>query len=488
MGDENALADGKKADSIDAGSDSERSERERGTTDMQSPPQYSVTNTAPHWNDNLTRQSPARTSGGDCKCLNQDREGVDPLIDDGPGNKTVLDSSNTDTVRDPFTATGGLLGVDSVTADAAQQGGPTPLLTAIETGHIETVRHLLEAGADPNEYGAVGVTKEPEWRGRVRGPPPSKIYRTPLQLAAAKGNLPIVKLLMETYGADDSLVAPDGELALRLASENGHREVVAYLPPRRGGGFRRWKTRHDVAMRRAKRAARGIYRTVEVVAFHIPKLFVWTLPKHVIVLPIVNRVKWLYQHRGELPRLVADALKRSWRALRKFPGDVWDVLKRIPGAVRSLTRAVVAMIWGIPRAVEIAALWIWSGIQALAGALGRVFNRLFSFLHTAIVAVGTFFRNITLKNVWDGFVTFVHAVIVEGPKRLWHWICRLPDVTVRMLEAIWGFIGELLGWLFWGLIKALIYVPRKLWEILASVFNSVGHGGKEVMIWINPKR
>ncbi|KAI0908873.1 hypothetical protein F4823DRAFT_465437 [Ustulina deusta] len=57
-----------------------------------------------------------------------------------------------------------------------------------------------------------------------------------------------------------------------------------------------------------------------------------------------------------------------------------------------------------------------------------------------------------------------------------------------MLEAMWGCLGEFLRWLFWGLAKALAYVPRKLWEILASVFDSLGHGGQEVMIWINPKR
>lgn len=109
-------------------------------------------------------------------------------------------------------------------------------------------------------------------------------------------------------------------------------------------------------------------------------------------------------------------------------------------------------------------------------------------MHTVVVAVGTFFRNVTLKDVWDGFVAFVRAVVVEGPKRLWLWMRKFGHTAIKMLDALWGWYGRLLGWIFWILIKALTYVPRKVWEILASMFRSVGYGCKEVLIWINPKR
>jgi hypothetical protein len=42
------------------------------------------------------------------------------------------------------------------------------------------------------------------------------------------GNLVIVKILMEEYHCDDGLVASDGQIALRLAAQNGHREVVDF--------------------------------------------------------------------------------------------------------------------------------------------------------------------------------------------------------------------------------------------------------------------
>ena len=60
-------------------------------------------------------------------------------------------------------------------------------------------------------------------------------------IACEKGNLPLVKLLLDVYHCDDSIIAPDGQLALRLASFFKHREIVDYLPVRRGGGMKRWK-------------------------------------------------------------------------------------------------------------------------------------------------------------------------------------------------------------------------------------------------------
>ena len=118
-------------------------------------------------------------------------------------------------------------------------------------------------------------------------------------VAAAEGNLPLVKLFHKVWGADDSLIAPDGQLALRLAAEGGHCEVVAHLPVRRGGGWRRWKTHHAVAVRRVREAARGIYWFAEVLLWRIPKFWGGTLPKYVLVLPLMKRVRWCWIHRRE---------------------------------------------------------------------------------------------------------------------------------------------------------------------------------------------
>ncbi|RYC53807.1 hypothetical protein CHU98_g12399, partial [Xylaria longipes] len=245
-------------------------------------------------------------------------------------------------------------------------------------------------------------------------------------------------------------------------------------------------------IRRAKRAARGVYWVGKFLAYYVPKFFVWYVPKHAVVLPVVRRVKWLYARRAELPRLVVDGLKRLWEGVRSLPGDLWGFVRRIPPFVKTLAVSIrddiVATIKGIPKAARIAALWGWNGVKILVGVIGKIFDRLFSFLHTVLLAVGTFFRNVTLKNVWDGFVAFVHAVVVEGPRKLWHWMRKFGDVSIEMLKAMWGFWGELLGFLFWSLVKIFAYVPVQLWKILASMLESIGYGGKEILIWINPKR
>ncbi|KAI1429735.1 hypothetical protein F5Y12DRAFT_795267 [Xylaria sp. FL1777] len=492
MSDENVLlANGEKANNnIDAQSDEERLAGEDATADTQDPPQYGSTNeTSTHQNVHNT----TRIVGKDSQyhSTSDSSEISSPGANDTkPSNKALPSFSEAEITAAYFTAIKegdtalmtSLLTSGQTTPSSPNSAGLTPLLAAIDAGRTATARLLLEAGADANAYGVVGRRDDGKGKPRPRHLPPApEIRRTPLQHAAARGNLVLVRLLMETYGADDSLVAPDGELALRLAAARGHREVVAYLPARRGGGFRRWKVAHEAALRRARGAVEGIATFAELVGYQAPKFFFWTLPKHLVVLPVAKRVRWLWRHRGELPRLVAERLRRFWGAVREFPRNVWDFARRVPALVRRF-------LSGVYDALGVAAGWVWRGMRVLAGAVFGGFDRLFSALHTLVVAVGTFFKNATLKDVWDGFVAFLRAVGVDGPKKLWRWLRGLGDVIMNMLEVMWGDVGQVLGWISWGLFRAVVYLPRKLWEILASMFNSIGHGGEEVLIWINPKR
>ncbi|KAI0440914.1 hypothetical protein F4803DRAFT_444999 [Xylaria telfairii] len=476
MSSENTLNDGGIANAVDAQNHEGRSSYSEGAADAEDLPRYSESETLTSQQDTAARQLPTHTSSEGSRYQNDDSASSDPIAHEPAQNeyRDIITEYFTAIREGNHGAITGHLETSAVTAETATPSGLTPLLAAIEAGHISTARLLLDAGADANAYGVVGITGG-------RGGKTGKIHRTPLQLAAARGNLPIVKLLMETYHADDALVAPDGELALRLAAANGHREIVAYLPARRGGGFKRWKARHEVAMRRARRAAHGIYEAGVFVGYRVPKFLLWSVPKHAVVLPVARWAKWLYTHRAELPRLVAAGLRRLWAGLKALPGDVVELAKL-------LRDVVVATVKGVPKALGILAKWVGKGLLILLGVVWLSFDRLFSLLHTVGVAVGTFFRKVTLKNVWDGFVAFVHAVVVEGPKRLWLWMRKFGSKAIEMLEAVWGWFGELLGWIFWSLVKALTYVPRKLWEILASMLRSLGYGGKEVMIWINPKR
>ncbi|CRK48220.1 hypothetical protein BN1723_007905 [Verticillium longisporum] len=120
-----------------------------------------------------------------------------------------------------------------VSPDVPSVTGETPLLAAVRAGDGTTLCALVELGATVDAYGSTHETDVHDPRRRRATDAPTR--RTPLQYAAALGRLPLVKLLREDFGADDALVAPDGEIALRLAARGRHRDVVAYLPTRRAG-------------------------------------------------------------------------------------------------------------------------------------------------------------------------------------------------------------------------------------------------------------
>src|SRR5215471_9821822 len=171
--------------------------------------------------------------------------------------------------------------------------------------------------------------------------------RTPLQLAAAMGNLPLVKLFIEVYHCDDSQIAPDGQLALRLAAANGHRHVVDYLPVRRGGGWLRWKTQHEVAMHRARIAGQKIYAVLKFFLWDIEKFFLWTVPEYVIIKPLMKGCKWCWKNRkGFLPWCKHQVKETPVRA-KRFGKWVWK-------GVKGTAKGAVNGVKKIPKAVSTA--------------------------------------------------------------------------------------------------------------------------------------
>jgi hypothetical protein len=366
-----------------------------------------------------------------------------------------------------------------VSPETTSADGRTPLLAAIEAGHIRTVQQLMDFNADVNSFGIVSGL-DPLRRSGSKDDTPT-IFRSPLMVAAETGNLTIVKLLIECYGADDALVAPDGELALRLAASNEHREIVRYLPTRRRGGWKRWKTKHRNAVKRIERAGVGIASFFWVLGFEVPKFFLWSIPKHAIVLPLWRCVKWMYTHPAELPERIARLLKKIGRAMKKAPTVLWLFGKE-------LNQFIWNSIKSSPKAMKVALLWAWSGLQKMGGVVANAFKRFISFIHTAFVAVVSFFRTITLRDIWDGFKSFLHSLFVDGPRKGWEWICAFDKMILKMLEAMWGCTGRLLRVLLRAFIGIFTYVPIRLWEILVSAAGSMGSAFREVLIWINPKR
>ena len=344
--------------------------------------------------------------------------------------------------------------------------------------------------------------------------------------AASIGSLPIVKLLFEPpYSANDALVAPDGQIALRLASAAGHRTIVEYLPARRAGGFLRWKTQNAPAIARMKAALRKIGDFIKFFVWDLPKFFVWTVPKYWVVLPVIRFSKWCWANRKkfaawckhqitEMPARIVRGGKWVWKGVKKIPKAIketgkvlWKGVKKIPKVIKeigkelwkfgtqTLPRWIKNMaLWfwdfitvDIPKAIVIAAKWIWSGISSFGKAAWDVIGKLVSLLHTILLAIVTFFRNLTLRDIWNGFCDLLRAIFVTFPKTLWSWIRRFGVASYEFMKALLGGFGELLWFIAVVLKDLVIYIPSKLWIVLHSLGGSIARGWSELMVWINPR-
>ncbi|KAG7292146.1 hypothetical protein NEMBOFW57_002181 [Staphylotrichum longicolle] len=368
-----------------------------------------------------------------------------------------------------------------VSPDVPDAGGRTPLIAAVEAGNGAMVCALVALGARVGGYGTVGGAE-----------------RTPLMVAAARGNLALAKLLMEDFGADDGVIAPDGQLALRLAADGGHRDVVAYLPARRGGAWRRWKSTHAVAWRRVTRAAGKVWWFFEVLLYEIPKFFLWSVPKHVVVKPLWEGGKYCWENKHKFggwckrqakafPGRVKRAGKAVWKGMKKVPKGVWSVAKEIPGVIKRLVKWLWKVITRIPAAMKKLCVWIWESLKRVGKAVGHVFMRVVAALHTTVAAVLDFFRTIKLKDVWNGFCEVFNAIFRGLPKVLWKIVYSSGILVAGIIIGLFGLTGKLVVFLIEALWYVAKYVPRQLGEIIAGIWTSIAKGYHEILVWINPK-
>ncbi|OCL06505.1 hypothetical protein AOQ84DRAFT_390142 [Glonium stellatum] len=388
-----------------------------------------------------------------------------------------------------------------VTANTTSATGQTPLLAAISAGNAHMVRELVNRGADINGYG-VYILPAPNPNPRdyhnryyhIRKAPKLRqlVQRTPLQLAAALGNLTIVKLLMrDTYtadgtliaAADDALIAPDGALALRLAADAGHRDIVAFLPARRGGGWRRWKTRHATAMARARRAGEKLWRVGRFFGWDAPKFALWTLP-----VECVRALVWAWERRAKFGAWCVRQVVRLPGRVARVLRALWDVVEQVPGAVLDVLKFFWRVVKSVPAALKIAAGWVWRGVSVVGYGVVSVVGRLLSFLHTVFAKLLRVVRGLTLKDVWDGFRALLCTMFVEVPLTLWTWAKQFGKVSFKCLETLLGIVGALIWAIVRGIFWLIVYAPKKALVIPLSFGESINKAFVELLVWINPKR
>ncbi|KPM43282.1 hypothetical protein AK830_g3264 [Neonectria ditissima] len=365
-----------------------------------------------------------------------------------------------------------------VSPDTTNELGETPLLAAVRAGKTPMVSTLVALGATVDAFGrSLSSTHKGD------GFPD----RTPLQSAAEQGHLALVRVLMEDYGADDGLMAPDGAMALRLAAMNGHREIVEYLPARRGGSWLRWKTAHAEEMRRVRRALSSILYFVRVLVYELPKCLVYDIPTH------IAKAAWRRRHRAaawckKLPSRAKRFAMRLPSRLKHGAQSVWKGAKEIPQLLKEVALALWRLLKAIPGAIKAFLLWIGRGLKSVGKAIFSVLARVVSLLHTALSAVLSFFRSITLKDVWDGICSVLRAIFIDTPQAIFGVFVSFGKMTYEVMVRLFGCVG----WILWHIgvviLEFFAYLPRMVWRCFAAIGRSIRRAYQEVMAYLDPKR
>jgi ankyrin repeat protein len=103
-----------------------------------------------------------------------------------------------------------LLQVDSINVEGGESAAcRVPIALAAQNGRSKVVEALLQRGANPNVL--------------LRG------KRTPLHIAAERGDVDVIRVLLEDERCNPSAVTDDGESPIGLAAENWHSGVIKAL-------------------------------------------------------------------------------------------------------------------------------------------------------------------------------------------------------------------------------------------------------------------
>ncbi|KAM0558020.1 hypothetical protein ACHAPJ_005187 [Fusarium lateritium] len=369
-----------------------------------------------------------------------------------------------------------------VSPDTTSRWSETPLLAAVRVGKLPMVSRLVALGASVNTYGRARDNSDERTLKTEELP-----ERTPLMVAAERGHLALVKVLKQDYGARDDLVAPDGAIALRLAAVNGHREIVAFLPPLRGGAWLRWKHVHHKQMERIRRAWKRISNFIKILIWEFPKLLIYEAPKEVC------KAVWHRRHR--IKKFVKELPGKIKREVMEIPGHikrggkaVWKGIKEIPSVLKSIVRAIWKFMQKIPGATMTLLRWIGGGLKNIGEAVINIFAKVFSLLHTVVMAVVSFFRSITLKDIWDGFCYLVRAIFVDAPKAMGAFIVSFGKTTYDVLKTLFGSLGSCIWHIGEGILWLIQYLPHRIWTIIEALGTSIVKAYEETMVYINPKR
>jgi hypothetical protein len=191
-------------------------------------------------------------------------------------------------------------------------------------------------------------------------------------------------------------------------------------------------------------------------------------------------------------KFIGELVESSWRFLMRVPGAIASASKWLGHVSRKIAKEIWRLVTRLPAAVAIALSWLWSGIKKTGAAIGNVFAKLLSFMHTAVAAIVTFFQRITPQDVWNGLVADLGAIFIDAPVKIWGWLSSFGYMCGKVFEKLFGCIGWftwiLAQLLFQGIMWTVVYVPSQLGEMIVACVGSLKAAMKEVLVWFDPKR
>jgi hypothetical protein len=367
----------------------------------------------------------------------------------------------------------------SLSLDNYYRGGQSPLHAATIAGNPYIVALLAQRGAPIDEL---------SFTGDYSGSEP--VLRTPLMAAASRGSLVLVKLLYNDLKADDSIVAPDGAIALRLAVAGKHAEIVALLPTRRKGGWRRFKHSHRKAWRRIKKAGHVIYKIGRLLwnvpkffLWHVPKYLLWTLPKE--YLPIIRRR--IVRAVKEFPETMMLLGKLLWARLLAIPSHVAKFAEKLWIAIKGISSFCVNFaneVWGfvtiVVKSLGDLGKLLWARLLAIPSHVAKFAEKLW----IAIKGLPSFCVNFA-KGFWNLVTVVVKPLWILG-KLLWARLLAIPSHVVKFAKGVWYLVKEVVKWL-WKMttqvipqalsgagkfiVRMLVNMVKFVWQFMKSVVS-----------------
>jgi hypothetical protein len=100
----------------------------------------------------------------------------------------------------------------------------------------------------------------------------------------------------------------------------------------------------------------------------------------------------------------------------------------------------------------------------------------------------SFFRALTLKDIWNGLCDLLRTIFVDVPVKIWSWAEKFWDTLYEVMGTMFGLTGKIVCCIGMVLVFIATYIPKKILIIVTSLGGSVCKAWEELLVWINPKR